>query len=461
MSKGDNMANWVIICNPKYYDVENALKDNDFIYWHMNNYKYKIGDKVYIYVGGYLSAIKFETKVVDIDCNKDEFNDDKYYLSEKNYNYDQKYMKLERKKTFNDDLLTTEFLKNIGFNAFRGPSKVTDIVENSIKKKIKNGLDRKENQVYFVFQNLTYQKEKDGDFLWAPKKDKNINKKSHWNLMRKVRKDDIIIHSFKQNICAISVAQSDCYDKEKPDDMSGDWEKLGRSVDVKYIELNQTLNTTKYKSELYQIQPETEAPFNNSKRGNTGYLFNANQNMLEFVLEKSGNNELLKYLENLLNTQGISDEQEDQNLLDSIADAPEELEEIDTKYTPRPEKPKGCTVTYNKKVYSRNKNRAMRALKRADFKCEIDEKHPTFKRKKENITYTEPHHLIPVSKQEYFENSLDVEANIVSLCSNCHKLIHYGKDYKQLLEILYEQRKDKLKEAGIEVSWEQLLSYYE
>ncbi|OJH01369.1 hypothetical protein BL313_05430 [Staphylococcus hominis] len=454
------MTNWVIICNPKYYDVENALKDNDFIYWHMNNYKYEIGDKVYIYVGGYLSAIKFETKVVDIDCNKDDFDDDKYYLSEKNYNYDQKYMKLERKETFNDDLLTTEFLKKIGFNAFRGPSKVTNRIENSIKQKIKNGLDRKEKQIYFVFQDRTYEKERDSSHLWAPKKDKNINKKSHWNLMRKIRKGDIIIHSYKQNIHAIGIAQSDCFDEDKPNNISGDWEKIGRSVNVKYFDLNQTLNTTKYKNELYQIQPEKEAPFNKLKRGNTGYLFNANQKMLEFILVQSENNKLLKYLENHLNGQGISDEQEEQNLLDSIAENPEELEIIDTNYTPKPEKPKGCTVTYNKNVYSRSKNKAMRALKRADYKCEINEKHPTFERKKENINYTEPHHLIPVSKQEDFKNSLDVEANIVSLCSNCHNQIHYGKGYEELLKKLLKDRNEDLKLAGIEVDENKLLSYY-
>ena len=112
---------------------------------------------------------------------------------------------------------------------------------------------------------------------------------------------------------------------------------------------------------------------------------------------------------------------------------------------------------------------AKNALKLANFKCEGvnkeegENEHFVFARKADpEITYTEPHHLIPISNHKDFENSLDVEANIVSLCSNCHKLIHYGKDYKQLLENLYNQKKkDKLKEAGIEVSWEQLLNYYE
>ncbi|MBJ6365417.1 HNH endonuclease [Staphylococcus hominis] len=114
-----------------------------------------------------------------------------------------------------------------------------------------------------------------------------------------------------------------------------------------------------------------------------------------------------------------------------------------------------------------DENLAENALKMADFKCEGvniekgEKEHFVFARKANpEITYTEPHYLIPLSNHKDFENSLDVEANIMSLCSNCHKLIHYGKDYKQLLEILYKQRKDKLKECGIEDSWEQLLSCY-
>lgn len=44
----------------------------------------------------------------------------------------------------------------------------------------------------------------------------------------------------------------------------------------------------------------------------------------------------------------------------------------------------------------------------------------------------EPHHLIPLQYHEEFEWSLDVEANVVSLCSECHNQIHYGDGKKYL-----------------------------
>lgn len=92
--------------------------------------------------------------------------------------------------------------------------------------------------------------------------------------------------------------------------------------------------------------------------------------------------------------------------------------------------------------------------------CEINSDHPTFIRKNSGKNYTEPHHLVPMAFSEQFNVSLDVEENIVSLCSNCHNQIHYGADADKLIEKLYEERKDALASVGIIITLEQLLSMY-
>lgn len=74
----------------------------------------------------------------------------------------------------------------------------------------------------------------------------------------------------------------------------------------------------------------------------------------------------------------------------------------------------------------------------------------------------EPHHLIPLSEQANFPVSLDVEANIVSLCSTCHNCVHYGID-KEKFEILYslfESRKDRLAKCGIHITFNDLINMY-
>lgn len=76
--------------------------------------------------------------------------------------------------------------------------------------------------------------------------------------------------------------------------------------------------------------------------------------------------------------------------------------------------------------------------------------------------YVEAHHLIPMSKQEFYENSLDIVANIVGLCPNCHRLIHHGtfEDKARLIKLIYPQRIEVIREKGIQINISDLLKIY-
>ena len=118
-------------------------------------------------------------------------------------------------------------------------------------------------------------------------------------------------------------------------------------------------------------------------------------------------------------------------------------------YIPRAvEKEEVKEIKKGKSVYPRKKSVSVNALKRANNQCEYNCKHKSFFRKNTNIKYMEPHHLIPLQYHEEFEWSLDVEANVVSLCSECHNQIHYG-DGKKILEELWQQRNSELAAAKI------------
>lgn len=112
------------------------------------------------------------------------------------------------------------------------------------------------------------------------------------------------------------------------------------------------------------------------------------------------------------------------------------------------------------KTYPRDRQTAIHALAHAKYCCEIDEEHPTFIRKNSDKNYTEPHHLLPMSCSDQFDVSLDVEENIVSLCSNCHNEIHYGKNADVLIKKIYLERKADLERVGIYISLEKLLEAY-
>ena len=75
----------------------------------------------------------------------------------------------------------------------------------------------------------------------------------------------------------------------------------------------------------------------------------------------------------------------------------------------------------------------------------------------------EVHHLIPLEYQSDFTYKLDTRANLVPLCPLCHKQIHYGRmqEKKPILIQLYNERKEALKESGLDITLEQLIQYYE
>ena len=65
-----------------------------------------------------------------------------------------------------------------------------------------------------------------------------------------------------------------------------------------------------------------------------------------------------------------------------------------------------------------------------------------------------------MAEQDLFEFSLDVPANIISLCSNCHNRLHYGQDPEIMLKQLYEARESELVAAGIVTTYEALIAMY-
>ena len=95
----------------------------------------------------------------------------------------------------------------------------------------------------------------------------------------------------------------------------------------------------------------------------------------------------------------------------------------------------------------------------ANYECEY-KNHKTFN-KENDKQYIEVHHLIPMKEQNrMITKPLDREENIVCLCPNCHREIHYGKNRNIIIKALYEKRINKLKKAEIDIDLKTLYSYY-
>ncbi|WP_017381808.1 HNH endonuclease [Paenisporosarcina sp. TG-14] len=112
--------------------------------------------------------------------------------------------------------------------------------------------------------------------------------------------------------------------------------------------------------------------------------------------------------------------------------------------------------------WGRNIITAKSAVVNSGYTCEYDSTHVYFISKISYENYVEAHHLIPMEFQDEFSNSIDVEANILSLCPLCHKRVHHAtkEDIRPMIEKLYIQRRDRLLKCKIDIELDRLMDFY-
>ena len=115
-----------------------------------------------------------------------------------------------------------------------------------------------------------------------------------------------------------------------------------------------------------------------------------------------------------------------------------------------------------KQEYHWNRDRIIveQVLLADKYLCEVDSKHKTFIARRNDQPYLEGHHLISLARQKEFKVSLDVYANIIGLCPNCHRQLHFGKqaEIRDILRPIYDARADRLYNSGITLLKDEFLA---
>lgn len=106
------------------------------------------------------------------------------------------------------------------------------------------------------------------------------------------------------------------------------------------------------------------------------------------------------------------------------------------------------------------------AIKNANYLCEFDKAHKTFISKRTGKNFVEGHHLVPVSYQidiwDKYSVNADCVENIISLCPNCHRAIHYGNNEtkRNMIGQLFSLRQKEFKKLGLNLTLEELKKMY-
>ena len=111
INKNEAKNEWIVPANPKYFDIDKALKESNTIIWKQST-DIKINDIVYLYVAEPYSSIMYKFKVKEVNIP--------YEYKDKNLKM-QKVMKMDLITKYGKGKLSFNKLKDFGINAIRGP----------------------------------------------------------------------------------------------------------------------------------------------------------------------------------------------------------------------------------------------------------------------------------------------------------------------------------------------------
>ena len=124
INKNNSKNEWIIPANPKYFDIEKALNENNTIIWKQST-NIKINDIVYIYVSEPYSSIMYKLKVMEVNIPY-EYKDENIKMK--------RAMKITLISRYEKGKLSFKKLKDFGINAIRGPRYVPLALDEYINK---------------------------------------------------------------------------------------------------------------------------------------------------------------------------------------------------------------------------------------------------------------------------------------------------------------------------------------
>lgn len=328
--------------------------------------------------------------------------------------------------------------------------------------------------VFYVNQGVTFEDERSGGFVWSPKSTKNGRENAGFYMMTQISEGDFILHNCNGELVAVSIANTNCFEADKPTYkkiQGNNWAKEGYKVETCYKILEKTLKISDYR-EWLEKNYKKDSAFTIKGKSKQQYMSLIDYKHAIYLLKEAINlqpksntdtiNMLEKALSDIIEDKKGEYEQGEMELIEDLVDSNQGKKPTWAGIATPQEMI--LSTSFEKEKPKRNLKIAADALARADYKCEFDINDRVFERKS-GKGYTEPHHLIPISKYRdfnYKKVSLDVMENIVSLCSHCHNLIHYGRYEvkKPVLEKLYNDRKTALEKVGLKISFEDLVKYY-
>ncbi len=118
------ITEWLIPANPKYYDIEQAFREQDEILWKQGR-NISIGNTIFLYVGAPISSILFRCKVTAVNIPYDH-SDECVRITHA--------MRIKRLQTYQQGEFSLIRMRALGVSTVRGPRSLTNGLRHALAK---------------------------------------------------------------------------------------------------------------------------------------------------------------------------------------------------------------------------------------------------------------------------------------------------------------------------------------
>ena len=130
-------------------------------------------------------------------------------------------------------------------------------------------------QFWWVNQNQTFKHERQGGYLWAPKRNANGRRNANYDFLQKIEPGDVIFSFVNSHIVSIAMAEARAVTEPKPDFGGAglNWQNEGWHVDVTYTDLPNPIRPKEHIEQISSNLNEKYSPLNRSGNGIQAYFF--------------------------------------------------------------------------------------------------------------------------------------------------------------------------------------------
>ena len=285
---------WIFQSNPHLYDIARAVRTLKEMNWTVAQGKNLIhpGHHLYIWQSGPQGGVIAEGTVLTDPEMLPSQEGEEFIRDEAKFEGEQLRVRLSIDRVLEEPLSRTmlkehQVLENLEILRFANATnfRVTPEQDAALQALIAGepgAQPRKTPKVWWVNQGQTFGEEREGGFLWAPKKNRAGRTQAHWDSLLDVREGDISLSYVDGQIRAVAEVQEAAADSPPPSEHFSAWDRDGRRLNVDYRELDAAIPLSDIPQEW---RVREEGPFDRAGGVKQGYLFPLSD---QFVTQLAG-----------------------------------------------------------------------------------------------------------------------------------------------------------------------------